>query len=892
MNRKYSKIADKIIAMEEKYKVLSDEELRGKTNEFKERLSNGEKLDKLLPEAYAVVREAATRTLGMTHFKVQLIGGIVLNEGKIAEMKTGEGKTLVATCPAYLNALTGKGVHIITVNDYLARVNKEQMSKVFNFLGLTTACLTADTPLYDRRKAYACDIVYGTNKEFGFDYLRDNMVKNISQKSQRGFNYAIVDEADSVLIDEARTPLIISGSGDKSVGEIYKKADTLAKRLVSGIDKDSMFEENDEENADFLINHTKNTVHLTDRGVAETERAFGLECLGDVENSTISHCVMQAIRANYLMEEGKDYIVKKGEVVIVDSFTGRLMDGRRFNDGLHQALEAKEGVTIQEESSTYATVTLQNFFRMYDKLSGMTGTAATERAEFRNTYNMDVVIIPTNKPVIRKDLPDIMFKTEDDKYEAIAEAVVKMHRKGQPVLIGTSSITQSERLSEMFRQRKIKHQVLNAKQLEREAEIIAQAGKSGAVTIATNMAGRGTDILLGGNPDFLAVKEMIADGYKRPDVMLASSILPTADENILKLREEYEKRYNKYKAICRRDHKKVVKSGGLCVIGTERADAVRVDNQLRGRAGRQGDPGQSQFYISLEDRMVDLFSFLDEDSDVSKPGCRRKVNAAQKRVEAQHYEMRKNVLEYDDVTDAQRKAFYKTRDRMLSYTGYADIMPEIAPMAAANIVKANLKGKKITEESLKYINRTLCDMVGNRNSIITSIGTPESIMEQVTAIINENIENKKALLGDKADDLIRIVMIAYMDKHWMRHIENMNALRQVTSLTGYGNIKPIDKYKKDAYILYKNMFMSMEEDILHAFFHIKYRFNTRPLAERYSVPGSSLSVMEQDAISDLTHNITMQCIEQGRMLSKEEIDLQVAALARQFAFMGRNDHHD
>ena len=374
--------------------------------------------------------------------------------------------------------------------------------------------------------------------------------------------------------------------------------------------------------------------------------------------------------------------------------------------------------------------------------------------------------------------------------------------------------------------------------------------------------------------------------------MLASSILPTADENILKLREEYEKRYNKYKAICRRDHKKVVKSGGLCVIGTERADAVRVDNQLRGRAGRQGDPGQSQFYISLEDRMVDLFSFLDKDSDVSKPGCCRKVNAAQKRVEAQHYEMRKNVLEYDDVTDAQRKAFYKTRDRMLSYTGYADIMPEIATMAAANIVKANLKGKKITEESLKYINRTLCDMVGNRNSIITSIGTPESIMEQVTAIINENIENKKALLGDKADDLIRIVMIAYMDKHWMRHIENMNALRQVTSLTGYGNIKPIDKYKKDAYILYKNMFMSMEEDILHAFFHIKYRFNTRPLAERYSVPGSSLSVMEQDAISDLTHNITMQCIEQGRMLSKEEIDLQVAALARQFAFMERNDHHD
>ncbi len=819
----YKSLVKEILSYEDEYRKFRDNELKAKTSEFKKRLAKGESLNRILPEAYAVVREASARILGMRHFRVQLTGGIVLNEGKIAEMKTGEGKTLVATCPAYLNALTGEGVHIVTVNDYLARVNHEQMSKIYSFLGLTSACITADTPMYDRKRAYACDIVYGTNKEFGFDYLRDNMVKDVKHKNQRGFNFVIVDEADSVLIDEARTPLIISGSGSKTMGDVYLKADKLAKNMTGGEDKDSMFEENDD-TVDYLVNHTKNTVHLTDKGVAYAEKFFGLECLGDNENSDIYHCINQAIRANYLMENGKDYIVKGGEVVLVDSFTGRIMDGRRFNNGLHQALEAKEGVFIKEETSTHASVTLQNFFKMYKKLSGMTGTGASERKEFKNTYGMGVVVIPTNKPVIRKDLPDIMFRTEQEKNEAIADEVVRRHKRGQPVLIGTNSITQSETLSRLFTQRKIKHQVLNAKQLEREADIVAQAGRSGAVTIATNMAGRGTDILLGGNPESLAIKEMISEGYKRKDVINAIGMQVIYDNKVLDIRDKFEEKYAKYRPICRRNHKKVVKSGGLCVIGTDRADAVRVDNQLRGRAGRQGDPGESQFYLSLEDRMVSLFSFLEEDSDISKKNCIKKVDAAQKRVEAQHFEMRKNVLEYDEIADVQRKAFYSLRDRVLNGEKLTTALVDISPTVAKAIVKRNLVDGKVTEKSVERINKELCSIVGNKNDIVTGQGSVGEVSGQVLKILDDNLTNKLQLLGDKTGDIVRSLALATMDKHWMQHIDNMESLKQVTSLAGYGCVKPIDRYKREAIILYKSMFEAIREDMFISLFHVKYRF--------------------------------------------------------------------
>lgn len=878
MGRKYSKMADKIISMSEQMHKLSDTELMAKTAEFKERLKNGETLNGILPEAFAVVREAARRTLGMEHFKVQLVGGMALHDGKIAEMKTGEGKTLVATCPAYLNALEGRGVHIITVNDYLSKVNKEQMSKVFTFLGLTVACITTDVPLADRKKLYECDIVYGTNKEFGFDYLRDNMAKDARQKMQRGFNYAIVDEADSVLIDEARTPLIIScPSNQKS--ELYEKANRLAERFERGEDNDSSFIDNDTD-CDFLVNSQKNTIQLTDRGVKAVETFFDLSCLGDIENSNISHCVMQAIRANHLMEEGKDYIVKNDEVIIVDNFTGRLMDGRRFNDGLHQAIEAKERVPIQEESKTFATITLQNYFRMYSKLSGMTGTAATEKEEFKKTYHMWVEVIPTNKPILRKDYPDKIFKTEAEKMNAIVETVKEKQEAGQPVLIGTNSITQSEQLSKILKQNRIKHQVLNAKQFEREAEIVAQAGKSGTITIATNMAGRGTDILLGGNAEFLAIRALINEGNPREQVTMAASIFPTKDPEILDLRDKYKELYQKFKKETDKDHEIVVKNGGLCVIGTDRADNIRVDNQLRGRSGRQGDPGMSQFYLSLDDRLIKLFSYLDETSNLDKKSSRKMVRDAQKRVEAQHFEIRKDVLEYDDIADIQRKRFYGARNKVISETNIKELIISLCPDVAEAIVKQELGGKtKISLDKIKRINRCISEIVGNGNSTVEFSKSYKTVVTDTSKILIDAVNNKFIVLGDKANDMVKNVLLSYMDKIWIEHLENIEALKRITSLTGYGNVKPIDKFKEDAYYAFSQMFFGIEYEALYGILHIQYRMGNHISRDSVKVI-ANLSPEERKDVQQLAHELTMDTLNSGKAPTKEQIDERVKELAK------------
>ena len=878
MGRKYSRMADKIISMSEQMHKLSDTELMAKTAEFKEKLKSGETLNGILPEAFAVVREAARRTLGMEHFKVQLVGGMALHDGKIAEMKTGEGKTLVATCPAYLNALEGRGVHIITVNDYLSKVNKEQMSKVFTFLGLTVACITTDVPLADRKKLYECDIVYGTNKEFGFDYLRDNMAKDARQKMQRGFNYAIVDEADSVLIDEARTPLIIScPSNQKS--ELYEKANRLAERFERGEDNDSSFIDNDTD-CDFLVNSQKNTIQLTDRGVKAVETFFDLSCLGDIENSNISHCVMQAIRANHLMEEGKDYIVKNDEVIIVDNFTGRLMDGRRFNDGLHQAIEAKERVPIQEESKTFATITLQNYFRMYSKLSGMTGTAATEKEEFKKTYHMRVEVIPTNKPVLRKDYPDKIFKTEEEKMNAIVETVKEKQEAGQPVLIGTNSITQSEQLSKILKQNRVKHQVLNAKQFEREAEIVAQAGKSGTITIATNMAGRGTDILLGGNAEFLAIRALINEGNPREQVTMAASIFPTKNPEILDLRDKYKELYQKFKKETDKDHEIVVKNGGLCVIGTDRADNIRVDNQLRGRSGRQGDPGMSQFYLSLDDRLIKLFSYLDETSNLDKKSSRKMVRDAQKRVEAQHFEIRKDVLEYDDIADIQRKRFYGARNKVISETNIKELIISLCPDVAEAIVKQELGGKtKISLDKIKRINRCISEIVGNGNSTVEFSKSYKTVVTDTSKILIDAVNNKFIVLGDKANDMVKNVLLSYMDKIWIEHLENIEALKRITSLTGYGNVKPIDKFKEDAYYAFSQMFFGIEYEALYGILHIQYRMGNHISRDSVKVI-ANLSPEERKDVQQLAHELTMDTLNSGKAPTKEQIDERVKELAK------------
>ncbi len=834
-------IADSVMALEGEMEKKTDSELRAMTDIFKERLKNGETTEDILPEAFAVCREAAWRVLGMKHFRVQVIGGIVLHQGRIAEMKTGEGKTLVATLPAYLNALTGKGVHIVTVNDYLAKRDSEWMGKLYSFLGLSVGLIIHEKDNAERRAAYAADITYGTNNEMGFDYLRDNMVIYKENRVQRGHHYAIVDEVDSILIDEARTPLIISGMGDKSTA-LYDRADIFAKSLKCRRVVETDSKEEDEEvygDVDYVVDEKAKTAVLTPEGVKKAERAFNVDNLTDPDNMTISHHINQAIKANGIMRRDKDYVVKDGQVIIVDEFTGRLMFGRRYSDGLHQAIEAKEGVKVENESKTLATITFQNFFRLYSKLSGMTGTAQTEEDEFQEIYKLDVVVIPTNKPLKREDLPDLIYKTEKAKFNAVIEEVVKAHEKGQPVLIGTVSIEKSEQLSAMLKRRGIKHNVLNAKMHEKEAEIIAQAGKKGAVTIATNMAGRGTDIVLGGNAEFLAKKEMERLGFTPEQIVQATGFAETDDEEVINARNTFRELNNKYKAEIEPEQKEVLEAGGLYIIGTERHESRRIDNQLRGRAGRQGDVGKSRFFLSLEDDLMRLFAAdkinrimemvgFEEDEAIESKLVSNSIETAQQRVEGRNFDIRKHVLNYDDVNNQQREIIYKQRNDVLDD---ADLRPTILNMMRSvieNIITRNTGGAADAEEwqwdSIKeQLNEEFMpfdesDYDFDAHDIDHM--TVESLTEIMTEKAEERYKEREAMFGDNMREVERVILLRVVDAKWMDHIDSMEQLRQGINLRAYAQRDPVIEYKFEAMDMFEEMIAVIKEETIKYLFHV------------------------------------------------------------------------
>ena len=834
-------IADSVMALEGEMEKKTDAELRAMTDVFKERLKNGETTEDILPEAFAVCREAAWRVLGMKHFRVQVIGGIVLHQGRIAEMKTGEGKTLVATLPAYLNALTGMGVHIVTVNDYLAKRDSEWMGKLYSFLGLSVGLIIHEKDNAERRAAYAADITYGTNNEMGFDYLRDNMVIYKENRVQRGHHYAIVDEVDSILIDEARTPLIISGMGDKSTA-LYDQADIFAKSLKCRRVVETDSKEEDEEvygDVDYVVDEKAKTAVLTPEGVKKAERAFNVDNLTDPDNMTISHHINQAIKANGIMRRDKDYVVKDGQVIIVDEFTGRLMFGRRYSDGLHQAIEAKEGVKVENESKTLATITFQNFFRLYSKLSGMTGTAQTEEDEFQEIYKLDVVVIPTNKPLKREDLPDLIYKTEKAKFNAVIEEVVKAHEKGQPVLIGTVSIEKSEQLSAMLKRRGIKHNVLNAKMHEKEAEIIAQAGKKGAVTIATNMAGRGTDIVLGGNAEFLAKKEMERLGFTPEQIVQATGFAETDDEEVINARNTFRELNNKYKAEIEPEQKEVLEAGGLYIIGTERHESRRIDNQLRGRAGRQGDVGKSRFFLSLEDDLMRLFAAdkinrimemvgFEEDEAIESKLVSNSIETAQQRVEGRNFDIRKHVLNYDDVNNQQREIIYKQRNDVLDD---ADLRPTILNMMRSvieNIITRNTGGAADAEEwqwdSIKeQLNEEFMPFdEGDYDFDAHDIDhmTVESLTEIMTEKAEERYKEREAMFGDNMREVERVILLRVVDAKWMDHIDSMEQLRQGINLRAYAQRDPVIEYKFEAMDMFEEMIAVIKEETIKYLFHV------------------------------------------------------------------------
>ncbi len=835
-------IVDKIESYDEEFSKLSDEQLRGKTIEFKSRLEKGETLDDLLPEAYAVVREASKRVLGMKHFRVQLLGGIVLHQGRIAEMKTGEGKTLVATLPAYLNALTGEGVHIVTVNDYLANRDRLWMGKIYEFLGLTVGCILHDMTNLERKKAYNCDITYGTNNEFGFDYLRDNMVIYKNEMVQRKLNYAIVDEVDSILIDEARTPLIISGQGEKST-DLYKTANafvrTLKGRIVDPSEdkRDPLDREFKEETVDFLINEKARSCVLTEKGTSKAEKYFGLENLADPENMEIAHHINQALKANYIMKRDIDYVVKDGQVIIVDEFTGRLMYGRRYSDGLHQAIEAKEGLEVKSESKTLATITFQNYFRMYEKLAGMTGTAKTEEDEFREIYGMDVVEIPTNKPVIRKDYPDVVYKTERAKFKAIVEEIKEKHKMGQPVLVGTISIEKSEMLSKMLKKEGIEHNVLNAKYHEKEAEIVAQAGRFGAVTIATNMAGRGTDIVLGGNPEYLAKLELKKKGYDEEVISLVDSFVETDDEQVLKAREEYRELYNKFKEQTQEEAKKVIEVGGLHIIGTERHEARRIDNQLRGRSGRQGDPGSSRFYISLEDDLMRLFGGervkalvdslnMDEDEPLEHNLLTKSIESAQKKIESNNFSIRKHVLQYDNVMNKQREVIYGERRKVLEEKNLKeDILSMVKNVIEYAVDIYTRQSQDANEWDMEGLFNYLEKIFLPQNALnLNEINplTKENLIEKLYDIAKERYDKKEEEIGaDTFREIERIILLQVVDRKWMDHIDAMDQLRQGIGLRAYGQEDPVRAYQNEGFDMFEEMIHSIQEDTVKYLYHIQ-----------------------------------------------------------------------
>ena len=863
-NRNYSKrelkhiypILDRVTALEAEMAELTDEQLREKTAEFKERYSSGESLDSMLPEAFAVCREAAWRVLGMKHYPVQIIGGIILHQGRISEMKTGEGKTLVATLPAYLNAITGEGVHIVTVNDYLARRDSEWMGKVYRFLGLSVGLIVHNMNNAERRAAYAADITYATNNELGFDYLRDNMVIEKHEKVQRGHKFAIVDEVDSILIDEARTPLIISGKGDSS-SDLYIQANRFAKslKMVKVRETDSKQDFDDIYDGDYVVDEKAKSCVLTKSGTKKAESYFDLENLSDPDNMTIAHHINQAIKANAIMHRDIDYVVKDGEVIIVDEFTGRLMYGRRYNEGLHQAIEAKEGVKVADESKTLATITFQNFFRLYGKLSGMTGTAMTEESEFREIYSLDVIEIPTNKPLARNDLPDVIYKTERAKFNAVIEKIIECNKKGQPVLVGTISIEKSEILSKMLGQHGVKHNVLNAKYHEKEAEIVAQAGKKGAVTIATNMAGRGTDIMLGGNAEYLAKAEMRKNGLSEELISEATAYGETDNAEILAARKSFAEFYDKFKAAIAPEAEDVKAAGGLCILGTERHESRRIDNQLRGRSGRQGDPGETRFYISLEDDLMRLFGGdriyammetlrVDENMPLEMPILSRSIESAQGKVEYRNFSARKNVLEFDDVMNKQREQIYGQRNSVLDGD---DISEQIKKMVVGSIndaIDLYITGD-VAEE---------WDFEGLRNHFFPWLTTADDFNYSNTELDTLDRDDIRDLMHERAMKLYdtreqlfgsemmrkieRFCLLRNLDTNWMDHIDAMDELRRGIYLRAYGQHDPVVEYRNEGYDMFNAMIDTIREStakmVLAAKFHVEQEVKNERVATETS----------------------------------------------------------
>lgn len=835
-------IAKQVMALEDDMAKLSDAELKAKTPEFKERLKNGETLDDLLPEAFAVMREASWRVLGMKHFYVQVIGGIILHQGRIAEMKTGEGKTLVSTLPAYLNALTGDGVHIVTVNDYLAKRDSEWMGKVYRFLGMSVGLIIHDLDNPQRREAYAADVTYGTNNELGFDYLRDNMVVRKEDMVQRGHNYAIVDEVDSILIDEARTPLIISGMGEDA-NELYKQADIVVKRL-----KPLVLTEHDDKtldvdvDADYIVDEKAKTASLTERGTKKVEQAFGIENLADPENMKIQHHVNQALHANGVMHRDQQYVVKDGEVLIVDEFTGRIMPGRRYSDGLHQAIEAKEGVKVENESRTLATITFQNFFRLYKKLSGMTGTALTEEEEFQHIYKLDIVAIPTNKPVIRIDEHDSVYKTEAGKFQAVIRQIKECHEKGQPVLVGTVNVDKSEMLSKLLKREGIPHEVLNAKFHEKEAEIIAQAGRKGAVTIATNMAGRGTDITLGGNAEYMARHEMEKQGYSEELINEATGYADTDDEEIINARKVFQELLEKFKQQNQPEHDEVIKLGGLYVIGTERHESRRIDNQLRGRAGRQGDPGVSKFFLSLDDDLMRIFGSdkvkamvnslgLEEDQPIEAKMLTNAIQNAQKSLESRNFDSRKHVLQYDEVMNEQRKIIYKQRQMVLDGEDISSVIKTMIEAIIDRAIDEHVGSSEIPED---WNIRALTEFANvylraeNKFEIAEDemdLITRNDIKDRLMTIAMDNYAKQEEVFGDNMRELERVLMLRVVDTLWMDHLDEMEHVKREIGLRAYGQHDPVVEYKEVASEMYDGMLDAIKRDT------VRYVLNAMPRTE-------------------------------------------------------------
>ena len=844
-------IVDKITALEDEYKQLTDAELQAKTPEFKERLANGETLDDILPEAFAAVREAADRVLGMRPYPVQLVGGIVLHQGRIAEMKTGEGKTLVATLPAYLNALTGEGVHIVTVNDYLAKRDSEWMGKVHRFMGLTVGLIIHDMKKEERQKAYQADITYGTNNEMGFDYLRDNMALYANEQVQRGHAFAIVDEVDSILIDEARTPLIISGMGEKST-QLYDMAEMFAARLKKFVvvESDDKEEEATDIDADYVVDEKARSVTLTARGVKKAEEFFHLDNLSDPENSTIAHHINQAIKAHGIMKRDVDYVVKDGEVVIVDEFTGRLMFGRRYSEGLHQAIEAKEHLSVQRESKTLATITFQNYFRLYRKLSGMTGTALTEEEEFATIYALDIIEIPTNRPIARIDNEDSVYKTENGKYRAVIRQVKECHAKGQPVLVGTVSIEKNELLGKMLTREGIKHNLLNAKNHEREAEIVAQAGQFGAVTVATNMAGRGTDIMLGGNAEYMAKNDLRKAGLTDELIAEATGYAETDNQEILDARKLFAEKLAQHKAEIAGEADKVRAAGGLFIIGTERHDSRRIDNQLRGRAGRQGDPGETRFYISLEDDLMRLFGGdrvtgmmermnIDEDTPIENKMLSRAIEQAQTTVESRNFQARKSVLEYDDVMNKQREIIYGQRKQVLDGMDVKGIIMGMMESAIGHQVRSAFMGQEHLDmvqckellRSVEGVYFTKYTVKIDESQLPTL--TEDDFIDMFTKAAADFYEKKEQEITPPVmRELERVVLLRVVDEYWMDHIDAMQDLRQGIRLRAYAQTNPVDAYKKESLEMFEEMIDAMKEETVRRLYSVRLRQNEEVKRER------------------------------------------------------------